>query len=70
MARTLKAHVHVNDENSQTHVFKPGDTVPAWARKKITHPKAWEGEDEEPEPELVLKQEIVVPKPAPGGRAS
>jgi len=63
MAKTLKATVHVNDDEQKTHVFAPGDTVPMWARKKITHPKAWEGEDEDPEPELVVKQEIVVPKP-------
>ncbi|PWR08599.1 hypothetical protein DKT68_15295 [Micromonospora acroterricola] len=49
--------MHVADEHDQTHVFGPLDAVPAWAAKKITNPKAWEGGKvpssvEDPEAEL------------------
>ncbi|MFC8182407.1 hypothetical protein ACFULT_26345 [Rhodococcus sp. NPDC057297] len=40
----LIAFVHVADENGTAHVFGPGDSVPEWARKKITNPTVWDGE--------------------------
>lgn len=41
MAR-LASHVVLRDERQELHVFGPDDDVPAWARKRITNPKAWE----------------------------
>lgn len=40
----LLAYVHVFDENGAAYVFKPGDSVPEWARKKITNPRVWSAE--------------------------
>lgn len=37
----LIAYVHVFDENGSAHVFGPGDSVPDWARAKITNPSVW-----------------------------
>lgn len=37
----LRRHVCVHDDRGQAHQFGPGDDVPAWARKKITNPRAW-----------------------------
>lgn len=52
MARKLNTFVHAverddkgNTTNSQ--VFGPNDTVPGWARKAITNPHVWEGDDED-----------------------
>lgn len=47
MPRKLTTHVHVTDEDSNRHVFGPDDRVPAWARRAITNPDVWEGEDDE-----------------------
>lgn len=41
----LAYHVHVVDDNGDIKVFGPDDTVPAWARKKITNPSAWADTD-------------------------
>jgi len=38
---TLVNTVHVTDENGDNHIFSPGDSVPKWAKEKITNPKAW-----------------------------
>lgn len=46
MARELKYSVPVLDEDGRTVWFKPGQELPAWARKQITNPKAWAGADE------------------------
>jgi hypothetical protein len=48
----LVAHVHVQDEKGETHVFGPGSDVPAWAKKQITNPAAWgpEVDDETSDP--------------------
>lgn len=37
----LRATVHVYDDDGQSHIFGPGDKVPAWAAKKITNPAVW-----------------------------
>lgn len=42
MAKKLNTYVHVLDDAGERHVFGPGDTVPAWARKKITNPHVWD----------------------------
>lgn len=47
MAKKLNANVHVQDDDGDMHVFGPDDTVPAWARKKITNKSVWEGEDDD-----------------------
>lgn len=39
--RELVAFVHVTDESGVSHVFGPGDEVPAWAAEKVSNPKAW-----------------------------
>jgi len=39
---SLVAFVHVHDEDGAAHVFGPGDTVPEWARTKITNPSVWD----------------------------
>lgn len=47
MARQLAYYVHLEDEDGTPFVFGPEDTLPAWAKKKITNPSAWgEGEDD------------------------
>ena len=38
----LIATVHVTDADGNDKTFSPGDTVPAWAARLITNPKAWE----------------------------
>lgn len=40
----LKAYVALFDAKGEVHSFGPGDEPPAWAAKKITNPKAWEGD--------------------------
>lgn len=47
MGSKLAAFVHVHDENGETHVFGPEDSVPGWARKAITNPAAWAAGDDE-----------------------
>ncbi len=58
----LVSYVHVFDEDGRTHIFGPGDEVPAWAAEKIQNPAAW---DEMPEPAA----EPEVAKKAPRTRA-
>jgi len=52
-ARKLTATVYVSDEKGHVHRFGPEDTLPAWARKAITNPKAFgqdpEEDDREPD---------------------
>lgn len=49
--RKLKTNVtvHPQDENGAVNgvgvTFGPSDTLPDWARKQITNPDVWEGED-------------------------
>lgn len=45
-AGTLRAYVCVEGPDGMAQ-FGPGDTVPEWAQKQITNPKAWV---EPPEP--------------------
>lgn len=50
MARKLNTFVHAverDDKGNTTNsaVFGPNDTVPGWARKAITNPDVWDGED-------------------------
>lgn len=45
----LSSFVHVTDELGRSHAFGPEDEVPAWARERITNPKAW-GYDVIPRP--------------------
>lgn len=53
MARRLTGYVHVRDDAGDAKAFGPDDTVPAWAEKQITNPKAWEGEgDDESDEEI------------------
>lgn len=52
--RKLNTFVHaveINDDGTQgrSQVFGPADVLPDWARKSITNPKVWDGEDDEPE---------------------
>lgn len=42
MVARLRTHVHVLGKDGQMHVFGPDDVLPAWARKQITNPNAWE----------------------------
>lgn len=49
----LTSYVHVQDDQGANHVFGPDDSVPGWAKKKITNPKAWDkapAKSEEPDP--------------------
>jgi hypothetical protein len=52
MAKKLKLFVHAVERDEQGNttnsgVFGPDDTVPAWARKAITNPDVWgDGEDD------------------------
>jgi hypothetical protein len=39
----LTTFVHVTDDKGVSRAFGPDDDVPAWAQRKITNPKAWEG---------------------------
>jgi len=39
--RQLISTVHVVDGDGTSHVFKPGDELPAWAFEKVTNPKAF-----------------------------
>ena len=52
MARKLNTNVHAvttdKDGNLLSQVFGPDDEVPGWARKAITNPDVWDGEDDEP----------------------
>lgn len=43
--KKLKALVTVHDEQGVAHLFGPNDTLPGWAREKITNPNVWEGDD-------------------------
>jgi hypothetical protein len=61
VARKLVTIVHVTDDAGRVHAFGPEDTLPAWARKAITNPKAFGG-DEEDERQPDAK---VLPAPAP-----
>jgi len=58
MVKQLKRVVILtNPETRQAETFRPGESVPGWARKAITNPAAWETSDteddqaDEPEPE-------------------
>lgn len=62
--RTLNTYVHAVGENGESQVFGPGDVVPGWARKAITNPKVWDGEDDEP----AVSTPVVLERPA--GNAS
>jgi hypothetical protein len=44
----LKVHVHVLDDQGQTHIFGPADDVPDWAAKTITNPNVWDEADDKP----------------------
>lgn len=46
--KKLTGYVYVSDDKGVRHHFGPDDTLPAWARKAITNPKAY-GEGDEPE---------------------
>jgi hypothetical protein len=50
--RKLNTYVHAVGEgdNGETlsQVFGPDDELPEWARKAITNPKVWDGEDGPP----------------------
>lgn len=43
--KKLKVLVTVHDEQGVAHLYGPNDTLPAWARKKITNPNVWDGDD-------------------------
>lgn len=67
--RTLNTYVHAvgeHDGQSMSQVFGPGDEVPGWARKAITNPDVWDGEDDAPE-DLTVSA-VVLERPA--GNAS
>jgi hypothetical protein len=51
MSKKLRSHVHVADDDGRMHVFEAGQVPPAWATKRITNRRAWEGYDEKAEPE-------------------
>lgn len=59
--RRLTTYVHAveRDDNGttlQSGTFGPGDDVPGWARKAITNPDVWDGQDDEPsEPERLSR---------------
>jgi hypothetical protein len=63
-------HAHEVTEDGgpgRSQQFGPGDKVPDWARKVITNPKVWEGDDEpgdEPEGDLFE------PEPPRSGKGS
>lgn len=67
----LVTYVHVRDSDGVVSVFGPGDTIPAWASKQITNPKAW---DTAPEVVEDLSGSgagaVDVPVPARGGKGS
>lgn len=44
MARNLITHVHIHDADGNSHVFGPGDNVPAELAKLIGNPAVWEQE--------------------------
>lgn len=46
MSKKLATAVHLTDDSGVVHSFLPGQTVPKWARKRITNPKAWAADDE------------------------
>jgi hypothetical protein len=49
--RTLNTYVHAVgqvDGQAMSQTFGPGEKVPEWARKAITNPKVWDGEDDVP----------------------
>jgi hypothetical protein len=54
--KKLKVLVTVHDEQGVAHLFGPNDTLPGWARKKITNPNVWDGDD---------AAEVPVPTPEP-----
>ena len=43
--RKLAFHVTVADPKGEQHTFGPDSTLPDWARKAITNPSAWDGDD-------------------------
>lgn len=43
--KKLKVLVTVHDEQGVAHLFGPNDTLPGWAREKITNPNVWDGDD-------------------------
>lgn len=43
--KKLKVLVTVHDEQGVAHLFGPHDTLPAWAREKISNPNVWAGDD-------------------------
>jgi hypothetical protein len=59
---SLIIHVSLFDESGTVHSFGPGDSVPEWARKRITNPQVW---DETP----VVEESSDGPPPqgGPGG---
>lgn len=38
---TLNTTVALVDDEGNSHYFGPGDSVPKWARKRITNPDVW-----------------------------
>lgn len=64
--------VHVRDADGVVSVFGPGDTIPAWAAKQITNPKAWDTAPNAAADDLSggAAGAVEVPVPAKGGKGS
>lgn len=43
----LKYTVYLTADDGSTKAFGPGNTVPDWARKRITNPNAWEDDPDD-----------------------
>lgn len=76
MARKLNTYVHAHavdkDGNVQSQQFGPDDEVPSWARKAITNPDVWDGEDDEESEESAESAAVKQPPrkgPGSGGPA-
>lgn len=42
--KKLSTFVTVHDDDGAAHTFGPSDSLPKWAREKITNPNVWAGE--------------------------
>jgi len=63
---SLVIHVSLFDETGNLHSFGPSDSVPDWARKRITNPSVWDGGHADPAPAVAKSSDEPPPQGGPG----
>ncbi len=67
-SRKAAVPVHIHGPDGQTHVFSPGDEVPADLARRVSNPDVWGESDSDPvEPVVAAGVSDPVPPPADDG---